>query len=295
MMWFYFALLSAFLIGLAYVVQKKSLLKERTTDFIAINLFFLFIISLFLIPKVNFNIPFKSFVLIYIISFISGVAFIYLTKSIRHMEVSSAIPLISFIPAIVAILSVFVLKESLKTNHFVGIALIVAGAYALESTTKKFDLIRPFRMIFKSKYIHYIFISLILYSVVRILERFILYTSSSLKVDSFTLLFFAIMFFSFTYVIILMISKHRFYDIKKSFKRSYILILMVTLLFFAGRFARYVSISFPVENTGMVVAVTQLSILVSTIIGGELFHEHARVKKIITTLIMLIGIFFIVT
>lgn len=295
MMWLYFALIAAFMGGIAYVIEKKSLLKEHTMDFIAIHLFFTFLLSLFLLPKVSFNIPLKSYVFIFIISFTSIVAFFYLTKSIRHMEVSSALPLVSFLPAIVALLSIWVLKEPIRLNHFIGISLIVMGVYGLELTTKRFDWLGPFKLIFKSRYIHFIFIALALYAVSRVLERFVLFTSESLQVEPFTLMFLTIAFSTITVAIILFFSQRNFSQIKKSFKRSYILILVVSLLFFVGKLARLFAVSLPVENVGMVAAVAQLSVFISVFIGGEIFHEHSRLKKIIITLIMLVGVYFVVT
>jgi len=293
--WLYFALLSAFLGGIAYVVEKKSLLKEHTLDFIAIHLIFTLLLGLFLIPQVTFGIPLKAYILIFIISFTSTVGFIYLTKSIRHMEVSSAIPLISFLPAIVAVLSFIILKETLRLNHLLGIGLLAIGAYGLESTTKHFDLLGPFRVIFKSRYIHFIFIALALYSVSRVLERFMLFSSTSLKVSPFTLMFFTIVFSTVTVAVILLISKRKISHIKASFKRSYIVILIVSLLFFAGKITRLFAVSLPVENVGMVSAVVQLSILISVLLGGEIFHEGSRFKRIMTTLIMLAGVYLVVT
>ena len=174
MQWYIFAILAAVLTAASTIVEKKTLLKEHAMEFSTVLAVFNFFIALVLLPYINLNFPLKMLALIYIASVLATIAFLFVAKAVRHMDISIISPLLAFDPAVVVILAFFILRERITYLQLFGILLLTVGSFVLEA--ENYNMKKIFTKKFKSNYFYYIFLALILYGFCSILDKFILNT-----------------------------------------------------------------------------------------------------------------------
>jgi len=250
-----------------------------------------FLIILFFVNKVNFNLELAVFIYIYIVSLCSTFALWYIAKGLRHLEISTAIPLLSFGPAIVAIISWIFLKESLTNKSIFGILLIVAGSYILETDHKISDLSEPFKKIMRSRYIHYIFSALFLFAIAVTLDRYIL-SNQSININITTYLFFILLFNMLNFLILINVFYKGFPSIMESFRSNFKWFFLTSALGIVATVFFYKAVS--IQLISMVYPILKANSLFSTIIGGGLFHEHKLFLKSIALIVMLIGGYLVI-
>lgn len=275
--------------ALVTVIEKKTLNKEHAMQFSTILAIFNVIVSLVYLPQVNFDISGNTLFYLFVGSLLGSIGFLLLAKGIRHTDVSLSSPLLNFGPAVTAILAFLLLGEALSVWQVVGITVIIIGTYVLEVDHSVHHLLDPFRKLFKSRYVHFIFIAICLYALSSNIDKHVI---SNLGVDKFTILFFIHLFIAINYLILISVYhggiKEIISGIKKSGKFIAIIAVLITisrLLFLEAISLAYISLVIPLKR---------LSTLYVTIFGGTFFHEKGVKLKIIGCIIMLLGVFFIV-
>jgi len=286
--WYTFAFASAIFTSIAAVIEKKTLLKEHALEFSTVLAILNVLLSLFLLPLVDFNFPSNLWFLIIIAGIFAAFAFLLIAKAVRHMEISSVSPILVFAPVFVLISSIIFIKENANLNQFIGIGFMVLGLYVLE--THKHDFLSPFKIMIKSKYIHYILLALILYSFSAIIERYILRDG---LMNIYTLLFIAQIVVSIVFIILIFTLHDGYKGIKHGFKNAGKWIFFIAILTIAYRLLYNQAIS--MESVFLVSPIKRLSSIFVILLGGELFHEKHILKKVLATLIMLVGVFFVIS
>ena len=133
----FFALLSAFLIGLNTIVIKKSLNRASTFS-VAIMLttvgtIFFWTIILFMYPDANSGVNIKACLYFTIAGlFAPGLLRLVFFMGIERVGVSIASSIMATIPAFAAVIAVFFLNEKLSSVLAFGIILIVVGIILFE-------------------------------------------------------------------------------------------------------------------------------------------------------------------
>ncbi|MCE4563659.1 DMT family transporter [Maribellus sp. CM-23] len=75
--------------------------------------------------------------IIFLAVFASTLAFVFFTQSIRHLGVNRSNTFINLIPVFVAILSFFILKDSLGVQQVIGIVIVVSGLFLAQIKRKR--------------------------------------------------------------------------------------------------------------------------------------------------------------
>jgi len=70
-------------------------------------------------------------------------------------------------------------------------------------------------------------------------------------------------------------------------------IFAIALLGIVSDMLYILAVAVPGSLITLVIALRKTSTLVSTVIGGEIFHDHNLLQKIIASLVMLIGVYVI--
>ncbi|MBW2977265.1 DMT family transporter [Candidatus Woesearchaeota archaeon] len=274
--------MSAVFLSFADVFKKKILFKEHAMEFSTVLAIFSFVIVLFFIPFVNFNINRNILGLIYVVSIISTAGLLLMNKAIRHLEISTVEPLMNFSPAFLVIFAYFLLGEKLGAWQLGGIGLLIFGAYILEMDHNLKDFLSPFKKLLTSKYLFYILLVIIMYSFSAILDKMIL-----TSIDKFSYVFFVFGFRAINFIFLISI----FYDgakgIKHGVKNAGFPIAVVALLLLFSLMSYYSAVS--IAFVSLVIPIKRLSTLFSTVIGGELFHDHSLKYKITACLVMIVG------
>ena len=75
--------------------------------------------------------------IVFLAVFASTLGFVFFTQAIRHLGVNRSNTFINLIPVFVAILSFFILKESLGIQQIAGIVVVVAGLFLAQLRQRK--------------------------------------------------------------------------------------------------------------------------------------------------------------
>jgi len=184
-------------------------------------------------------------------------------------------------------MSVTFLKEKIGLMQLLGICLTIIGAYILEL---KDGWKSPLKRIEKSKHIHFMLLGMVFASLSAVTDRYILI--QPINLETFYLyqrIFIAILLFGISTI---------FYagykDIIKTYKQSFIWVLIPSLLYMAGDYFYLSAVAVPTALISLVIPVKRTSNLVATLLGGEFFGEKNLFRKTIACMIMLAGVFLII-
>ena len=134
--------------AIAYsIVLRKLVFKYNTMSIIAYQniIGIVFFLPVWLVVDFNDFItrPFhpEAFrAIVFLAVFASTLAFVFFTQSIRQIGVNRSNTFINLIPVFVAILSYFILKESLETQQIAGIFIVVMGLFLAQIRRKRKDV-----------------------------------------------------------------------------------------------------------------------------------------------------------
>ena len=294
--WIIFAFLTAILVSASSLVEKKTLFKQHALEFSAT----LSIYTLILTSPIWFFADFKDISLmaigfIYLGSLVGAIAFLLIAKALRHIEISLTSPFLVFEPAVVAVLAAILLGERITWLQASGIAVLIIGIYILNSHQHDY-FFEPFKHIAKSKYIKFILLALVLYAIDSIIDKKVVGTPADggLGVSVWAFIALVHFFLAVEFIVIMLLFSNGFAGISKGIKTGGGLVFTVALLTIGYRLSQMYTISLPGVMISLVIPIKSLSALFSTLIGGELFHEHQILRKALACTIMIIGAILIV-
>ena len=292
MEWYFLVMGTVLFATAGAIIEKKTLFKEHAMEFCTVFSIFTAVLTLPLWFFLDFSFPTHYWVWLILLSWIDSVAFLYIAKASRHMQISSSSPLLAFGPVLIAIMGFFFLGESLTLKQMGGIGLVLFGSYVLELKPRKKikdELTTPFKVMLKSKYVHYIFIALALYSVASIATRFFLNTSNPNSITPLTFTSIIHLLIAINMVILISFFHDGIKGIKHGIKNAGNCIALVSLVMISGRILLIYAISMPTAKIALVSALKRTSSLFSTIFGGEIFHDKRLKQKTIAAVIMVMG------
>ncbi len=287
MVWFLFAFGSAIFAALSALTEKKSLLKVHAMEFSCALAILNFLFSLPLIFLADFNIPLFILAVMYASSIIATVAFLFIAKAVRHLEVSLVSPLLNLNPAILATLAYFLLNERITHAQITGIFLIMAGAYIVEINWKKHGILEPVKSMFHSKHTLFVVFSAFLYALSSICDKFVL-----TYITPFTYLLVIHFFIAVNFTILISVFYGGFKDISYGYRHAGKWIFMMAFFTLTYRLLQAWAISLTLVS--LVVPIKRLSTLFATLAGGKIFHEKGTKKRALACIIMLIGAYLII-
>jgi uncharacterized membrane protein len=285
MTWFYFALISAVLSAASTITEKKVLFKTDAMDFV-------FWASVF---NVLFSIPFffginygalQSFnlVVLFIKSVLGALSFICVMYALKNLEISGALPLMVFTPALVAIFGFLFIGDALTWFQIGGIALLIVGTYLLEVRPNQ-KIYEPFLVFKGSKYYYYIGAAILLFTLTSVLDKLLL---GKYKLPPVAFMAFQQLFYLGVISVIYAFNKFKsgkFEIIKEP--SIWFWIAVVAILTIGYRYSQIMA----VKNgpVAAVLAVKRTSVFMAAIFGGKLFKESSLLQKAIATAIMVAG------
>lgn len=282
MVWYLFALGSAFFATLSALLGKRSLKDIHAMQFSCVLAILNFLFSIPFIFLADFDISSKVLAVMYLTSVFATLAFLFISKALRHLDISLVSPLMNMNPAILVILAYVFLGERITNIQVAGIFFIMLGAYIIEIDWKKHDILEPFRTVINSRHTHYIFFSALLYSASSIGDKFILS-----HVNPYTYLVVVQFFIAINFVILITIFHGGITDIAMGYRRAGNWIFLMVFFTLVYRLLQAWAISLALVS--LVIPLKRLSTLFSTLIGGQLFHEKGLFKRVIASIIMFIG------
>lgn len=254
-------------------VFQKKLTKsgEAATCINCINYILMSLISIPLLLLVNFSLITPEFWLYAIAGGITGaIGNCFMVLALKQGELSVLGPINSYKAIVGMIFGIFLLHEYPNIYGVLGIGLIIIGSYFILESPKA--LLR--------KDIQYRIYALIFTAIEAVFIKKVIILSSI--ASSFIISSFLGAIFS--YLIMRILENEKLHI---PTKKNSIMYISTTLCFAIMTFTTaYV---FKYMNVGYALSLFQLSIILNVILGYKLFNEKKLIKKLLGTLIILIG------
>lgn len=254
-------------------VFQKKLTKsgEAATCINCINYILMSLISIPLLLLVNFSLITPEFWLYAIAGGITGaIGNCFMVLALKQGELSVLGPINSYKAIVGMIFGIFLLHEYPNIYGVLGIGLIIIGSYFILETPKA--LLR--------KDIQYRIYALIFTAIEAVFIKKVIILSSI--ASSFIISSFLGAIFS--YLIMRILENEKLHI---PTKKNSIMYISTTLCFAIMTFTTaYV---FKYMNVGYALSLFQLSIILNVILGYKLFNEKNLIKKLLGSLIILIG------
>lgn len=286
--WFWIVLVSAFLVSVNELITKKILKKEHTTELLAITFTSTSVLLIFLSPWLNLSINPTEFMIVFVRSIIVASSILLFTKAMKHMEISSVAPLKNLTPFFLIFLSFVFLGEIITFVQVIGIFLIIFGAYFLQIHNHFLDFFKHIRE-FNNKYFFYALSGSALFSISAILSKIVLKTISPQAY-----LFYSSIIIALYFNLIIFINYNGFKDFKKGYHKTGWWAVPLSLSLILADYSYFYALSLPNALVSLVLPIRRVSALITTIIGGRLFHDHYLFHKITSAFVILIGAVLII-
>lgn len=258
--------------SMSNVFQKKLSLEGENP--VVVNFINYLILSIFSIPLIFLaNIPITSinFIIYALLGGLTGaICNCFMVLALKRGELSVLGPINSYKAIIGLIFGMIILHEFPNIFGLIGIALIIIGSYFILETPKAF----------LKKDIQYRIYALIFSAIEAVFIKKVIILSSI--TTSFIISSFLGAIFSF---IIMSIFSGKNFKIPS---RKHTIIYILTAICF-GLMTFTTAYVFRYMNVGYALSLFQLSIIINVILGYKLFNEKNLLKKLIGSLIILIG------
>lgn len=282
-MWWIYAIFSAIAQSMSDIYRKKALTTERGIDFVLPWTMIALLLSMLLLPFVRFDLTPLVYMKIFIASILLTISIVLIAKAYRHLQISTVAPLLNFSPVFLVIIARVFLGEKLTYLQLSGIGIILLGSYLLEVNHTAHTPLAILRNMIKSKYYIFVGVVVVSYSIVATVQKSVL-----LEVNSpITLLFFFWFFVAININIVHLIRGDWFEVMKFSFTENAKPVVLGGIFLFITNILYLQALSLAFAS--LVVPIKRLSTLITTAIGGELFHEHRLLQKAGACFVMMIG------
>lgn len=287
MSWVLFALLSAVFFSLRDILSKK-MLKKHDSIVILFNSAFLVTVFTMVIfySSIQLVLPGNLLWVILVKSVLLTLGWYFLLEAYKHLDISTAAPLLNLSSIVLLFLGMLFLGESLQGLQIVGFIILILGAYALElKSVNKFW--EPLKL-FKHKSVLLIFLSLICLSFSAILDKIL-----SWQITPHTIIFyngFVIAAISF----IALLVKNDVPDFVSVLKESPWHVLFVGVANVISDITYFLAVVTPGALLTLIIPIRRLSTVFTTLAGGHVFKEERIFYKGVISFIMVLGVLLLV-
>jgi len=199
-------------------------------------------------------------------------------KALQKIDLSLAMPMLSFTPVFLVLTSFLLLNEVPTLGGLIGIILIVAGAYILNLNKNGF--LSPFKELFKNRYMGYMLLVAFIYSLSSNFDKMVVTSSDAFFGSGVIYMITGIAFF-----IIALVKTNN--TLREYWRSGNKLILLGAIT--VGE-AAAVNTALSLQIVPYVISLKRVSILFSVFFGGMLFHEKKMLQRSIGALIMVSGV-----
>ncbi len=296
-LWISLTLFSAITFAVADIITKKFISKydvSPTQIMFEQYLLTSIVVLVFFLPFIEFSF-FYNYYYVFIIKALCSVTFFAVYYNmLKKYEISIVSPLTNLSPIVLLFFTTTILGEILTPLQVLGILITIAATYILEVHHNHHEKKEPHKFHFKelfkkpSTFFLQAFIILLMLSLNSIFDKMIF----NLGADIYTNMYFTAVMILFFVSIYFIYKKRFFLRLKNIIEQPQTLSISVVKLL--DNFVILNAIMMPTAVLSMIIPLRRTSTLFSSIIGGIIFHEKHMFKKLISVVLMLIGISFIV-
>ncbi len=290
MEWLLAALASATFFSILNVVTKKL---TQDLSGLAYNFIFSVSATLFILPfSIYFviNTSLTSNLVPWLALIGSGVAntfgIIAYNNSIKQGEISEVIPLTKLTPIFTAILGFSILGEAMTPLTVTGILAVTFGSYIV-LLRKHQSLLGPLKRLFSNRAALLASISSVIYAFASIMDRF---GTQAIRPEVYVSGIFLVMSACFT-VYLGTKKREKLVEARNAVRERPSSFLLVGLL--ASGAYLSIFIAYSLAAASKVIPVLQLQVLASVAAGGYLFNEENMLRKVVGSLVLIVGVVLI--
>ena len=289
MNWILLATCSALLSATAAVAQKRTLFRMHALEFsflvsaavLALSLFVPFTTDVLALPG-------RALTVLAVKSVLGGVAFLLVMMALERNAISNALPLMGLTPAVTALLALALLHESLKPWQWFGLALMLAGTWALELGSRKPAPGTPGATFGTGRH-RLMFGALLLFALSAVADRLLL---SGMRVPPNVVLFHQNLVYTVMFGGMLLVRRVRFTELAGRGREQWALVVAIAVLTLGYRFFQLQATR--VGPVALVLAVKRTSIVYASFFGGRMFSEERLVPRVAgAALIVAAGFLFL--
>lgn len=284
MIWLAFASAAAVTVAAESILDKGTLRREQPALFSSVVMVLSGLLVLPFIGVIKWSeLTWPIFLWIVLSSVVFSSAFTLLTRALKRLEISTVSPMSTMTPVIGAILASLFLSESLSGGQVAGITMLVFGGYFLQLKPGQ-SWFYPIQRLQQCCDMQYLLISLTLYPTFSIMGR---YTLSRLGVDPYSYIILIRMLAGLYFAGYLVLKGGGLKQVLIHAPRQKGALFWIALLNTMNGTALVVSLA--AAHAVRVLSVVRLSALISTVVGGEVFHEKNLFRKSLACIVMLAG------
>ena len=283
-MWVIYAVLNPFIDASRNVFSKKaslnvdSLVVSWGNNFVP---FLLFLPVVFFI-ELKFN---QQFIISVIISgTINTAAAILYHRAISQGEISVVVPMLSFTPLFLLVISPIIVGEFPTSKGFIGIILIVVGSYLLNVNLKEKGILFPLKSLMKNKATRYMLIVAFIWSISANFDKKGIEASSILQYILFINLFVTIG----TTIFVISKGKFSLQSVWRERKNLFFVGALTSLGYFVHMTALAMTL------VAYVIALKRTSGMITVVLGYLILKEQNIKERLLGSTIMFLGVLFIV-
>jgi transporter family protein len=296
-MWMYLGLLAALFLGLHNLCKKHAVQENEVFPVLlgAITSGFLLFVPLFLgsiyfpeyTKEIGFyidTIPWKTHGFIFIKSMIMAASWILAYQALKHLPLTIVVPIRSAGPFFTFIGAILIYHESPNISQWIGFFFIIFSVLLYSRIGRKEGI--NFK---KNKWIYAIIGATFLGASSGLYDKFLI---QNLALNPQTLLFWFCLYTIFILLVILSITWFPNAEKRKHFKWRWSIPAVGILLQTADYFY-YKALQDPDALIMLLSAIKRSQIIIAVVIGGLIFKEKYKRKKLIPLVGIMIGVFLI--
>jgi drug/metabolite transporter (DMT)-like permease len=284
MLWLVFSLLSALSESLSGALSKR-IVRNLSSYFVAWSLI-AFSVP-FLLPVILFTgiptIASKFWIVLVIGSAIDITGTLFYVRAVEKGDLSVTIPLLSFTPLFLVLISPIINREIPTRTGFIGVILVVGGTYTLRLEDRKFGTFGPVKALFRDKGARHMFITTFLWSVNSSLHKEGISNSSPT--------FWPVAYYSWMALLFLPLVMWKVKNFRSVLVTSYKNVLPIG--FFTALMALSLMAALSLNLVVYVGSVKNMSALFAVIIGSLFFNEKGITHRLLGAFLMCLGTIFI--
>ena len=285
MVWFILASCSALLSAAAAIIQKKVLLRAHALEFSFLISLIVMVLSMYVPFTMNIAaLPQPAVLIILGKSILGGVAFLLVMMALEREQISSILPLLGLTPAVTALVSFLATGEVLKGWEWIGIGLVVVGAYLLErGPAGNFSPFVSLQHLPASHY--YILGALGLFAVSSVADKLLV---TGYNTDPRVVLVYQHIVYCFIFGLLLVVRRIPARLVFQKGREHWPFLVSIGILTIAYRYTQLEATKD--APVALVLAVKRTSILYASLVGGKLFSDdRLRVRLAGASLIVASG------
>lgn len=287
--WYVYALLGAFFVALASVLEKKILLHDDPLHYSGSVATVVGVLSLPLLFFVEWSsLSPLSFGFMYIISLLAMGGFYLTSHAMKGLHAGELSIILSLTPAVTALFAFLFLAESLTERAFVGVIVIVLGLIVLELPSLwKTRHAQGFTR--KIKYLIAAGLGIGIYAVSSVFDRIVL-GHHGVPVFDFLAIVQSVSLFN--YLVFSFVREKQDHVLTASFFKQPIKITVISLCIFASRVMHANAIS--LAYVALASALKRTSTLFTIVLAKSYLHERGVGHKLLAAFIIILGVLLVI-